>query len=1020
MNPYSVCNRFVRGFCVAAGLTLLQLLDLPGQVGMPLEQPTNFKLAEAETEPVDVDLETDRRNLRQIYDAIQAYKNKHGALPNWLSDLVPDFLPDTNVLMSPIERRTGVSQLWGYGDPKVKSSYIYEFNNSKAGGVRDQAIPLTMKEWKTLQMEEFGPVVPILRSHMREQRLNMSYSGELYESGLYWETDTNTLALIARIGPGPGAKNARLLKVTVLDALSGVPLPGATLLASNRQSELGPLPPRKYTTANGGTCEVNLGGKQPASVSLEVMHPGYSVATASWSEGAEIPEEHTFRLEKSVAIGGVVTDPKGKPLAGVVVSVNGLTRDPVGQVIPMRYDAPITGEDGRWSTQRVPVSFSQLNFALTHPKFMPAEFDQAEGDDSTTGITRQALLSRSATMVMQPGIAIEGMVTDNKSQPVQGARVTFLTTVEEQSFRSESRTDDSGKFRFVATRLGDGAVTIEASGLAPAERTFQVAEGLEAMLFELRPGRLLRGRVTDEKGEPVAGAQIQPMGWGGKTQLAWRGRTDSDGRFEWDGAPAAAVALYCSREGYVGSYSQPSTGDAEVRITLSKPFRLSGSVVDADTGEPVRSFKLRRGYSWLSDREVYRWENDLAHPGDGTYSYTEEEQRGTGMDSRLAVWADGYLPAISPKFEKGGEHTFDFKLKRGQGISGVARLADGKPAAGSALYLATRGSGVHMDKPGQARDEITRCQKVMADEEGRFQFQPELDAQAIYAFHKDGFAELEVAKFDGQVTLAPWASVSGCVKFKKPGPNLSVALNTMHYRYPAGGGFPTLNLFINVQPDESGNFVMDRVPPGPRKLAVQYRFKDGPGVIPQSHGMFVNLSPGEKKHVTIGSTGRTVIGRVQLTGENTDDIDWRQDIHRLVPKIEGAPEPVFRQQGSLTPEERNQAVREYQEKQRAYWTSPEGIARQERMTVYILIFEDDGSFQVEGVPPGVYNLLINPSRPGEDPFARRYGLVTGRPSAGGINKEITIPQSAPGRDEPYDLGTLELKLPPPRGASPGT
>ena len=176
----------------------------------------------------------DKQHLRQIYQAIQTYRLKHGTLPNWLSDLVPEFLPDSAVLMSPVELRTGRSVLWGYGDPKLKGSYIYEFSQIAAGGRRDQDIPLTMKQWKDLQMDEFGPVTPILRCHLHDPILNLSFSGEIYETGLFWETDTNTLALMARLGPGPGARDGRQLRLTVVDAATAQPLADVEVKASGR------------------------------------------------------------------------------------------------------------------------------------------------------------------------------------------------------------------------------------------------------------------------------------------------------------------------------------------------------------------------------------------------------------------------------------------------------------------------------------------------------------------------------------------------------------------------------------------------------------------------------------------------------------------------------------------------------------------------------------------------------------------------------------------------------------------
>ena len=52
-----------------------------------------------------------------------------------------------------------------------------------------------MREWKTKQKREFGPVVPILRCFLHNPILNVTSDGEFFESGAYWETDPKTLEL---------------------------------------------------------------------------------------------------------------------------------------------------------------------------------------------------------------------------------------------------------------------------------------------------------------------------------------------------------------------------------------------------------------------------------------------------------------------------------------------------------------------------------------------------------------------------------------------------------------------------------------------------------------------------------------------------------------------------------------------------------------------------------------------------------------------------------------------------------
>ena len=56
-------------------------------------------------------------NLKTIYAAIEAYQRDHKALPNWLSDLVPQYLPDVNVLVCPVCRRTGQTEKPPLADP---------------------------------------------------------------------------------------------------------------------------------------------------------------------------------------------------------------------------------------------------------------------------------------------------------------------------------------------------------------------------------------------------------------------------------------------------------------------------------------------------------------------------------------------------------------------------------------------------------------------------------------------------------------------------------------------------------------------------------------------------------------------------------------------------------------------------------------------------------------------------------------------------------------------------------------
>jgi len=246
----------------------------------------------------------DIQHLRRIYKAIQAYYKDHKDLPNWLSDLVPQYLRDAGDLLSPIEKRTGKSVLFGREDPKIHTSYIYEFNAGPAPEEfnKGRAVPLTCKEWKLMQLEKFGMVTPILRSHIDQPVLNVAYSGQIYETGLLWENDPNTAVLIRkdpRLGPQQGEIPGPHLTIHVVDSATGAALPEACV-RDGIGSEFGLLPPAQAKTDANGDVAVPLGDWKVNFLFVNANHPGYYPAGSEWnretSQQDSPPAEMTLKL----------------------------------------------------------------------------------------------------------------------------------------------------------------------------------------------------------------------------------------------------------------------------------------------------------------------------------------------------------------------------------------------------------------------------------------------------------------------------------------------------------------------------------------------------------------------------------------------------------------------------------------------------------------------------------------------------------------------------------------------------
>jgi len=126
-------------------------------------------------------------NLKKIYAAIEAYQSEHKDLPKWLSDLVPQYLQDPNTLICPVCKRTGKTEGPPLADPKLSSSYLFEFCPVPLGKDAPNAPNRTRRDWKRRQMGLVGSKVPLVRCRHHDPVLNVAFDGTVYESPGMWE-----------------------------------------------------------------------------------------------------------------------------------------------------------------------------------------------------------------------------------------------------------------------------------------------------------------------------------------------------------------------------------------------------------------------------------------------------------------------------------------------------------------------------------------------------------------------------------------------------------------------------------------------------------------------------------------------------------------------------------------------------------------------------------------------------------------------------------------------------------------
>lgn len=142
-----------------------------------------------------------RANLEKINRAIQAYRRDHKDLPNWLSDLYPQYLPDPNVFICPVTRKTGRLSAYGPLDPEIYCSYSYEFAPDPLWTPNSMSV----RDWKRQQMAVIGSDVPIVRCLLHDPVQNLSFGGRIYESGLMWEDNFTDVVRREDLQPKDGS-----------------------------------------------------------------------------------------------------------------------------------------------------------------------------------------------------------------------------------------------------------------------------------------------------------------------------------------------------------------------------------------------------------------------------------------------------------------------------------------------------------------------------------------------------------------------------------------------------------------------------------------------------------------------------------------------------------------------------------------------------------------------------------------------------------------------------------------------
>jgi hypothetical protein len=739
--------------------------------------------------------------------------------------------------------------------------------------------------------------------------------------------------------------------------------------------------------------------KEIKGLTVWVYRRSYVPKVLSWSDYHKdiIPPEYTVKLEAGASIGGAIRDEQGKPVADAKVAVQGpgneaMSVEQLG--LQGSFQTETTDAAGQWSCDNVPARFENLTFHVTHPDFAPASFQ-----------FQKELWDGKAVMILKRGAGLSGVVLGMDGRPIRSAEI-FVGASQFHRDSVKALTDEHGRFALGKIPPGEKRITVTAEGFAPETRLVEIGANSSDLKFELDLGGKIRGTIVDADGKPIEGVFIGIMFWKGLQVLAWNTRTDKDGRFSWNSAPHGEARYNIGKEGFMEAGAMFKHGEDQT-IRLEKAVTVSGTVVDASTGEPIPHFQIIFGDGFRTDGKMrYTWQRHQGKKGHGG-KFAFDLTDGLGAVMYLRVEAKEYRPIISEPFTNTpGNHQFTFKLEKAPPVTGLVKLPDGRPAAGATLVVCSGDNHAYMSQPKQFRLDAYDSPNTRTDERGAFSLPPLSDAEALIIAHEGGFIEIPFSTDQTnklEFLLKPWARVSGRVLLgRTPATNHEVMVSNdlLNLRE-----IPPVQLFITGKTDKNGYFFIEGIPPGEHTIAFKEIAEAQAGrTLALSHKTRVTFKAGEETKMTLGGSGRPIIGKVVGTG--SEKVDWAHQIGTLETDSPW-PEPIYSFR-EFPGRESMERLRKDNEIRKSIRTTAEGRAAEKNHREFLIRFAEDGSFRAEDVPPGKYRGSILAAAPRESHMVRRIELGVAR-------FKVTVPEIPVGRtDEPLNVGSVDFKAFPPR------